>query len=148
MSEPILAALPDDAIVALTLFGEARGEGPEGRIAVANVVRNRMAGTGKSARDVCLQRRQFSCWNANDPNRDVLVDTAAAMQNPGGRIGPVLNECRWIAHGLLTDSFVDNTHGATHYVTNALYATRPPYWVKDARPLCVIGRHTFFRVAL
>jgi N-acetylmuramoyl-L-alanine amidase len=123
--EAMLSTLPDDAIVALTLYGEARGEGPEGRIAVANVVRNRMlcnrTALGLTLRDVCLRPLQFSCWNpGDDPNHLLLLDTAKVLSAGDRQLGPVLRECRWVARGLFTGEFVDNTHGATHYLTTAL----------------------------
>ena len=40
--DPLFATLDDAQVIALTLYGEARGEGVEGRIAVANVIRNRL----------------------------------------------------------------------------------------------------------
>jgi N-acetylmuramoyl-L-alanine amidase len=148
--EAILSLLSDDAIVALTLYGEARGEGPEGRIAVANVVRNRMlcnrTALGLTLRDVCLRPLQFSCWNPADPNHALLLDTAKLLSD-GRTIGPVLRECRWIAHGLFTGEFVDNTHGATHYLTTALLRDRPPTWAVNQRLLATIGNHAFLRVA-
>ena len=55
----------DIDIVARTLFGEARGEGPLGMRAVAHVIRNRVR--DKRWRDtyaeVCLRSKQFSAWN-------------------------------------------------------------------------------------
>lgn len=54
-----------------TIWGEARGEGREGMIAVAWVILNRASiggWWGNSIETVCLKPWQFSCWNANDPN--------------------------------------------------------------------------------
>jgi hypothetical protein len=28
---------------------------------------------GKTIKDVCLQPKQFSCWNSNNPNRKLLL---------------------------------------------------------------------------
>lgn len=137
-----ITALADDVVIGLTLYGEARGEGPEGRIAVANVIRNRAQQRKLTPRAVCLQPLQFSCWNEHDPNRDLLLATAAAPS-----IGPLVRECRWIAQGLIADAFVDNTHGATHYLTLALLESHPPSWAKGQRVLTTIGHHAFMRVA-
>lgn len=145
----VIARLSVRDVIALTLYGEARGEGPEGRIAVANVLRNRLSRRhlGQTYRGVCLMPFQFSCWLevGGATNYGVLIDTARLLIG-GQASGPVLKECQWIADGLLSDSFVDNTHGATHYLTTNLYATRPPSWAAKARVLAQIGNHVFFRV--
>lgn len=151
LPSPVLDALTDVQIVALTLFGEARGEGPDGRIAVANVIANRVAAQrtafGGTAREVCLKPAQFSCWSdAGGPlNHRVLLDTAVALAR--GEVGPVLRECLWIADGLLRRQFVDNTHGATHYLTTDLLATAPPAWAQGQTVRARIGAHAFLRVA-
>ncbi|MBI5120055.1 MAG: cell wall hydrolase [Rhodospirillales bacterium] len=80
LSEPLNHPDPVD-ILARTLWGEARGESKAGREAVARVVLNRVAhARAKGGRfwwggdifSVCLKPWQFSCWNANDPNRAKL----------------------------------------------------------------------------
>ena len=146
----VLVELPERAIVALTIFGEARGEGPEGQIAVANVIRNRAAcqryGFGLSPREVCLKPLQFSCWNEADSNRSLLLDVAETLRQNRAP-GPLLRQCLWIAGGLETDQFVDNTHGATHYLTHALLTSHPPAWAVNQKVLGVIGAHAFLRVA-
>ena len=61
--------------VALTIFGEARGSGIRGTIAVANVIANRAASPGWWGNDpesVCLARDQFSCWLPG-PDRDAML---------------------------------------------------------------------------
>jgi len=58
--------------MARTLWGEARGESEEGQVAVGHVIKNRVEKKtwyGKTIKDVCLKKWQFSCWNENDPNR-------------------------------------------------------------------------------
>ena len=64
----------DRDILARTLWGEARGEGFDGQIAVAWTIRNRVfdgkakSWWGEGYAEVCLKPWQFSCWNQNDPN--------------------------------------------------------------------------------
>ena len=148
--QDVIARLNTRDVIALTLFGEARGEGPEGRIAVANVLRNRLETKrfGPTLRTVCLQPHQFSCWitAGGATNFAVLIDTARLIIG-GHRPGPVLRECQWIADGLMLDSFVDNTKGATHYLTTHLYATDPPSWAVNQRVLVQISNHVFLRAA-
>lgn len=142
-------ALDEVTVAALTLYGEARGEGPEGRIAVANVLRNRelarRAGFGLTLRQVCLQPRQFSCWNESDPNRALLDSIARQLGQPDPPIGQVLRECLWIADGLVRAQFADNTKGATHYLTTKKFTEDPPAWAVHQAVLAVIGRHMFLR---
>ena len=55
-------------LLARTLYGEARGEGPEGMEAVANSIRNRVHNTNypPNYTGVIRQPKQYSIWN--DPN--------------------------------------------------------------------------------
>ena len=65
-------------VVARTLWGEARGEGVAGQIAVAWVIRNRVHDAnprswwGEGYIGVCHKSWQFSCWNPGDPNYPYL----------------------------------------------------------------------------
>jgi spore germination cell wall hydrolase CwlJ-like protein len=72
------ASEKDRDILARTLWGEARGEGLAGQIAVAWTIRNRVndgkakSWWGEGYAGVCLKPYQFSCWNKNDPNYPYL----------------------------------------------------------------------------
>ena len=54
-------ASPD--IVALTITYESSGEPFDAQVQVANVIRTRAIERKLTPRQVCLQKRQFSCWN-------------------------------------------------------------------------------------
>lgn len=130
---------PELMVVAATVLGEAEGESPEGKLGVAFVIRNRASNqTGQWPRDgarVCLQPRQFSCWD--DPGRRrVMVDPRGHTTSKA-----------W------SDSFVaavqaffglteDPTHGANHYCTIATY----PTWAEGKAPVATIGNHKFYRL--
>ncbi|HJR27754.1 MAG TPA: cell wall hydrolase, partial [Pseudomonas sp.] len=64
----------DRDVLARTLWGEARGEGLPGQIAVAWAIRNRVndgkarSWWGEGYAGVCQAPYQFSCWNKSDPN--------------------------------------------------------------------------------
>jgi len=62
-------------ILGITIWREARSEGPEGMAGVANVILNRANSLGRGwppdAEKVCLQSYQFSCWNSSDPQRNL-----------------------------------------------------------------------------
>ncbi len=126
----------DIIVVAKTVYGEARGELPLGRLAVAWVIRNRWE-SGKwfgrgTVTDVCLRSFQFSAWNENDPNRAKLEALSPDH--------PVYQLCLYAALGAMRGLEEDPTGGATHY-----FATRTtrPAWAKGKHGR-IIGGHSFF----
>ncbi len=129
-------------ILARTLWGEARGECETGRRAVAWVVRNRAQrapayGWPAAVDAVCLQPWQFSCWNANDPNRALLQRLSEE--------DPLYLACLETAR-LVTEGGVDDpTHGADHYL-NPAAVRRLPRWAKGRSPVAVVGAHHFHRL--
>jgi len=50
--------------IAYTIYAESRGESDYGMCLVASVIYNRSVEKCTTASAVCLQRKQFSCWNA------------------------------------------------------------------------------------
>jgi len=142
-------------IAARTIFGEARGEPREGRIAVAHIIFNRsrrLAFAGPSAgKDgaiayVCQAPWQFSCWNKGDPNRELLMD----MQEFDER----LRDPKQIMEGVVLGTIPDPTNGADHYHT--IEAPRwaagwprwakqwPPYWAEHMTETARIKGHVFY----
>lgn len=121
--------------MARTIYGEARGESQDGKLAVAHVIRNRAergGWWGASIEDVCRHPWQFSCWNENDPNR-VKLDALDAND-------PVAAECLWAALAVLLGKHVDNTSGSCHY-----HATHvAPDWSQGLTPVGQIGGHLFY----
>jgi N-acetylmuramoyl-L-alanine amidase len=138
---------PLDAL-ALTIYGEARSERVEGRVAVACVVRNRLKTRryGTDAKAVCLMPRQFSCWlqhdDAHKRNFSNLIFAARALRSD--LPGPAMRECVWIAGGVLDDALEDITRNATHYITRSLWESKPPRWALGLTPVIGIGAHVFF----
>lgn len=132
----------DVDILASTLWGEARGEPQEGKVAVANVVLNRHKKPGWWSRQkgdgvpddtiaaVCLDPYQFSCWNKKDPNYPKIQ-----------KLKPEDAEECWVIAGLAVAGFLrDNTSGATHYKTERAR----PKWARGKKPVVVIGNHQFY----
>jgi spore germination cell wall hydrolase CwlJ-like protein len=119
----------------LTLWGEARGEGSAGMAAVACVVLNRVRRQtywGKNVTEVCRKPYQFSCWNANDPNRTALLRLNAQSPDLAGALT--------IARLAIENQLPDSTAGATHYHTR----TVTPRWARGHAPCAVIGNHLFY----
>jgi N-acetylmuramoyl-L-alanine amidase len=124
----------DAAWAIMTIWQEARGESQAGKVAVAEVIRNRTEKLYTSDGTVAgtvLRKLQFSGWNTNDPNRtpSALLDDA----------DPMVVACReaWIT--ALAGS--DTTLGSVLYCNLAI--VRPP-WLAGCRETAVIGHHTFF----
>lgn len=140
--------LPDE-VMALTLYGEARGEPIEGQIAVANVIMNRMREDTvkyKTVRDVCLEPKQFSCWNTTDPNVQILVNLSSQLEK-STIIDPILEQCLYIARGVMKGYLRDNTKAAKYYMTIDLFNNGRPSWAKvPSNTPKIIGNHVFFNV--
>jgi spore germination cell wall hydrolase CwlJ-like protein len=123
-------------VLTRTVYGEARGESEDGQAAVAWVIRNRVAKgrryMGKTIKEVCLQPSQFSCWNSNDPNRNLLLRLNANSE-------PYKN-IRKIVEQVLNGTRTDNTQGSTHYHTSRV----KPNWANDKIPVVTIGNHLFY----
>ena len=137
----ILHELPAEIVLALLIWGEARGEPIEGQVAVGCVVRNRVARSGQDWRTVCLAPKQFSCFNAADPNAPKIQRAAVVLMT--GEPTPALAQAVWIAQGLLQHAVIDNTHGALNYLTTELLQRKPPRWAIGRPVLARIGAHTF-----
>ena len=120
--------------LARTIWGEARGEGALGMQAVAAVVMNRVRSGrfGPDATIVCRARRQFSCWNDGDPNREKLLSA--------GDTDPRFRAALRIARRALAGLGDDPTQGSTHY--DARYVN--PRRARGRAPAAEIGRHVFY----
>jgi spore germination cell wall hydrolase CwlJ-like protein len=139
-------------VLALTLHHEAGGEPLEGQAAVGCVVRNRAERGigGRTVRDVCLARAQFSCWQptGGEANFARLRAHVRAIrddrQRPRG-----MRRAYELAAALLGGTLQDVTNGADHYFAPA--AMRPPgrvpVWARGLTPTAQIGGHVFFRLS-
>lgn len=136
--------LTDRDYIGLTLYGEARGESTLGKLAVASVFRNRLRTHrwGQTYQEVCLAPKQFSCWNATDPNRDLLMALADALREDRAQQGGVLREVLWIADGLLAGAFPSVVGDATHYYASSM--SKPPAWAAEGRLVAEVGHHRFY----
>lgn len=124
----------DVAIIAKTANGEARGESIVGMHAVINVMENR-ANDGRwpdTMREVCLQPKQFSCWNANDPNRAKILAVTEA--------DAIYAKAVELAREALNGDLVDITDGATHYLVTGTHAN----WAVGQTPCKIYGHHSFY----
>lgn len=143
----LLLPLADDAILGLTLYGEARGEPIEGIIAAGCCVRNRVHDTrarwGTSYRAVCLQPAQFSAWWEAGSNQQTLLD-AAHLLIAGDPPPALLEQCAWVALGVSRGALVDIVKGANHYHVATLNPR--PSWAAGHTPVVQKGHHVFYRL--
>lgn len=125
-------------IVARTVYGESRGESIQGKAAVAWVIRNRAENPGwwgETVAEVCLKRRQFSCWDDDNRLQMMLADVENAAYA----------ECMAATLEVFGAPVRDDlTRGADHYHTVEI----SPRWAKDRKPVVQIGGHLFYRLEI
>lgn len=139
----------DEQIVALTILGEARGEGSSGMYAVACVIQGRADKGGKSLVQVCLADKQFSVWN----NGKTIKDLKHLWGSPSAPYAIKLARAMCKGHKLV-QSYTGN---ADHYYSSKI-RKEPPYWAfitikingkkvkKPIKPSKVIGHHVFYKL--
>lgn len=114
----------DAQICALTIFCEASSSSQDERLAVAHVIRNRVASKRWSTTPsgVCTDYMQFSSWNGDHKSRQNLL---RGMNTPDA--DPVMRACSlaWLSSG----NTFDPTKGATHYTDMSI---SPPSWTDGA----------------
>ena len=124
----------DIDILARTIYGEARGETREGKIAVAQGILNRATQGGwwgDTIERVCKHPFQFSAWNEDDPNREKMEQLSGDNQ--------VFQTCLSVTAGVLGGVYNDPTGGANHYHTKKV----KPRWALT-EPIADIGNHLFY----
>ena len=137
----------DIQIMALTLYGEARGESREGRIAVGTVILNRVdrrGWMGRTIKEVCLKPYQFSCFLPDDPNFKILhlitLGWTEKLQQSS-----VLRECLAIAKGMINGEIPrdERLREAINYKAVGCRAA----WASKMRRVIKIGNHVFYAVS-
>jgi spore germination cell wall hydrolase CwlJ-like protein len=120
-------------IVAMTILGEARGEGEAGMYAVACVISQRCIEWNKKPKNVCLKTQQFSCWN----NRSDIAITR-------------MHNLLYTKEGEYAKRLAVNLYSLDRgYVKNAdHYCTLKTqnYWTKGQKRVATIGNHKFFKL--
>lgn len=122
-------SLSDREVIALTLLGEARGEGEIGMRAVGSVIANRASERHQSIRTVCLQPYQFSCW----------LGKGVAVKLLKSREGVIAGK---LADAMLNKRLCDVTSGANHYCRFDCH----PNWADPDLMVMRLGNHCFYRL--
>jgi hypothetical protein len=144
--------LTDAQILALTIWGEARGSSLNAQLAVGEVIMNRVddGRYGKGVRGVCLKRQAFSCWWEVSPNRERVIVMAIAVL--GGRPFPTLAAKRGY---LQINALVPGIHGrvvrpvgAGAPCTTIVFLTTSrrcgPWWAKGRVPDFTLEAFKFY----
>lgn len=128
----------DEVLLARMIFGEARGESEQGRIAVAYSAVNRLQNQrrfGRNLHEVILRRSQYTCFNQGNANRIQLMDP---LRYDAARF----RQCLQTARNVLGRRAADPTSGANHYF-NPNHAN--PSWADRMILTARIGNHNFYR---
>lgn len=137
---PTLDTDDDVTLLARVLYGEARGHSRALKTDIAYSILNRTGKRkwwGNTLREVVLKKsdrgvHQYSCLNANDPNR-------AQLLRPTGN---AWRECLDVAEDVLANPLADTTQGATHYHTDYVH----PAWSKGRNAVKKTGNTFFYRL--
>lgn len=119
-------------VIALTLLGEARGEGFEGMAGVASVIQTRAIERKQTPTQVCLAPKQFSFWNGgvSEAKKQELLKNPQAQN--AIRLAKLVAEKR----------MPDVVNGANHYHTLQV----SPKWSKGQPLVALIKNHKFYRL--
>ncbi len=130
---PLILSEEEKDAVTRTIWGEARNQSMDGKIAVAEVILQRVRQSRRSPKKVVQARYQFSCWNRRDPNRRKMLKLS--KKNTGYK------EAR-DALEIALKGTKTITKGATHYHTKSV----KPRWARGQKPVVTIGRHHFYSI--
>jgi len=123
-------------IVALTLWGECRGEPHAGKVMVGEVIANRAVDRKQSLKFVCLSKNQFSCWNGEQGKK--LFRSLKSLEKENS---PAWHDCKAIAAEICKRGY-KHVSPAQYYFNPSL--CNPP-WARSLQVCARVGRHVFLR---
>jgi spore germination cell wall hydrolase CwlJ-like protein len=140
----------DIVILSLTLWREARGESPEGKTAVANVIANRVKKNKSSFYEECVKPKQFSSMTSPGDSQLILFAKPS---------DPSWITCQNLAYSAVMGSLPDITNGSTLYYNpksiktdhtialgdGAVVPFPEPWSVHHVSETGFIGNHLFLR---
>jgi spore germination cell wall hydrolase CwlJ-like protein len=133
--------LTDAQLLAVCLYGEARGESDCGKIAVASTIKERVkqgGWYGLGYKGVILKPYQFSCFNCSDPNFTKLFEIAGDFSRSVDK-SATLRRCYEIARGIIEGS-IQQTLRSTHYKTHGCKAS----WADKMKKIATVDSHSFY----
>ena len=131
---------PASAIFCMTMYGEGRSEGVEGLILIGRTIINR-ANSNRwpdTIKAVCLQPKQFSCWN--DPEHPNTLKMLSAWEDRCSDAD--MEQVMWVRNGIIHGHILSNFiyESVNHYHTISI----EPYWAKNKLPLVIHKNHSFY----
>lgn len=126
----------DYKILEETIWGETRGESDLGKMAVVHVILNRYYSNdnrfknSKSISEICLKKKQFSCWLNKFKMRHIKHDVT-------------YKHVKDIVHTAikLYSLGIDYSNGALFYYSEII---DKPKWAKEMKHVNKIGLHDFY----
>ena len=138
--------LSPSQLMALTIFGESRGESREGKIAVGTVILERVEHRdwdGRTIHEVCLMPYQFSCFLPNDPNFAALK-LIAENWTEKYRQSLDLQKCLQVVAGLIDGSIPRDKEIAANHATQYKTIDCKSSWANKMKKVATIGNHEFY----
>lgn len=140
--EIYMRLITEESLAVITILQEAAGEPYAGKVAVAEVIRNRMLkkyASNGTVSDTVLRPKQFSGWNTGDPGRIRNIQADSESQ--------VVRDCIRAWNEALAGS--NTVNGAVlYYSPSALkeLGWPTPDWAlpDSAVEVAVVGKHHFF----
>ena len=127
--------ISDSALAIITIWTEAQGEPEAGKIAVGEVIRNRMKSKFFSDGTIAgtvARRYQFSAWNDDQGDNDLLI--RALRLN--------VEDTKECADAWAWSQTSSLTKGALLYVN---LDVAHPAWATPDKFITQIGQHSFYR---
>jgi len=140
------AHLDEIQLMALVIYGEARGEPRDGKIAVGSVILERVdhrEWDGKTIHEVCLMPLQFSCLRPADPNFKALRLIAEDWPSKFLR-SQSLQECYQVADGLIKGDIPRTSEIAQAHCCQYKTITCKASWADKMTLILTTGNHQFF----
>jgi N-acetylmuramoyl-L-alanine amidase len=127
----------DVDVLSRTIWGEARGEPYEGKVAVGRCIVTRWKSgkwfAGRTIAATAKKKYQFSCWLRSDPNRAKLLAVTTA--------DPSFRECIRAAQDAIDGKGPEWLAGVTHYHAKTI---KTPKWAIGKRPAGELAGHIFY----
>lgn len=133
---------PDVHCLSVLIYGEARGESLQGKIAVAYTVVNRAK--NKTLCQVALAPKQYSIFNNNPELRAAAVSLHLEPKQKNKLDNKSWAQSLAVAELVMKKAVKDPTNGATHYVAYKSL-NYIPTWTRKFTIVAKIGNHTFFK---
>ena len=148
---PVFNALSEEQVMAITICREAGGEPIEGQIAVGTVILERVDHRdwdGKTIKEVCLKKWQFSCFNETDKGYGKTLHMAEAWDECIATDFSLMN-CYSLAVGMISGRIprhqVLAAEHCCQYLNPKHAAETKEKWISAGmRVILTIKNHDFF----